>query len=112
MKKLSQLMSGMGLLLAIPAYAGGSLPAQTVERLAFQTGGLFMYANGWANPNACSRSDAIVLKETDANYDKAYTLILAAYMAGKKVSGYSDGCVEFDGQTYNSIRGFKYLVIE
>jgi len=38
-------------------------------------------------------------------------LLLGAYMAGKSVSGYSDDCVTFDGQTYNSIRGFKYLTV-
>jgi hypothetical protein len=32
-------------------------------------------------------------------------------MSGKKVSGYSDSCTTFDGQTYNTIRGFKYLVV-
>ena len=70
-----------------------------------------MYANAWGNPNGCTRSNAIVLLETDPNYDKAYSLLLSAYMAGKQVSGYSDGCAAFDGQTYNTIRGFKYLVV-
>lgn len=97
---------------ASQAQAGGGLPANKVDALAFQTGGLFIYAANWSNPNSCTRSNAIVLLETDPNYDKAYSLILAAYMSGKKLSGYSDNCTEFDGQTYNTIRGFKYLVVE
>lgn len=95
-----------------PALAGGGLPANKVDKLAFQTAGLFIYAGNWGNPNSCSRDTAVVLLETDPNYDKAYALILAAYMSGKKLSGYSDRCTEFDGQTYNTIRGFKYLVVE
>ncbi|MET1257047.1 hypothetical protein [Aliikangiella maris] len=92
--------------------AGGGLQPNKITKVAFQTGGFFLYADNWPNPNECTRSDAIVLKSSDSNYDKAYSLLLAAYMSGKKVSGYSDGCVEFDGQTFNSIRGFKYLVVE
>lgn len=112
MNKVFMLGVWLSLIYMMPAQAAGGLPAQNINKLAFQTGGLFIYADNWANPNACTRSSAIVLKETDPNYDKAYALVLAAYMAGKKLSGYSDGCVGFDGQTYNSIRGFKYLVVE
>jgi len=98
-------------LLPIVSFAKGRLPANTVTDVAFQTGGFFLYADAWGNPNNCSRSNAVVLEDSDINYDKAYALVLAAYFSEKTISGYSDRCVEFDGQTYNSIRGFKYLVI-
>ncbi|MCE9687162.1 hypothetical protein LZP73_13265 [Shewanella sp. AS16] len=91
--------------------AGGGLPANKIDAVAFQTGGFFLYAKNWPNPNGCSRSDAVVLLDSDKNYDKAYSLVLMAYAAGKSVSGYSDGCIEFDEQTYNTIRGFKYLQV-
>jgi len=94
------------------ADAGGVLTARVVDKLAFNSGGLFLYASGWPNPNSCTRSNAIVLLNTDINYDKAYALILTAFASGKTVGGYSDGCTSFDGQTYNTIRGFKYLQIE
>jgi len=95
------------------AVAKGGLSAKKIAYVAFQTGGFFMYAEGgsWSNPNGCSRASAIVLLESDPNYEKAYSLLLAAFMAGKTVSGYSDGCATFDGQTYNKIRGFKYLTV-
>ncbi len=112
MNKVFMLGVWLSLIYMIPVQAAGGLPAQNINKLAFQTGGLFIYASNWANPNACSRNVAVVLLENDPNYDKAYSLILAAYMSGKKVSGYSNGCTEFDGQTYNTIRGYKYLVIE
>jgi|GEM_PF-1442566 len=91
--------------------AKGSLSSNIITATAFQTGGFFLYADNWPNPNNCTRTDAIVLLKSDTNYNKAYTLLLAAYMSGKKVSGYSDGCTTFDGQTYNTIRSFKYLMV-
>ncbi|MGP9802148.1 hypothetical protein [Rheinheimera sp. NSM] len=113
---MNKMISGMILamlgVISSAADAGGSLPANAINKLAFQTGGLFIYASNWGNPNSCARNMAVVLLDNDPNYDKAYSLILAAYMSGKKVSGYSDGCTEFDGHTYNTIRGYKYLVIE
>lgn len=113
MKIIPQLLlCSIAIWFASEVQAGGALSAQKIDKLAFQTGGLFIYAANWSNPNSCTRSNAIVLLETDPNYDKAYSLILAAYMSGKKLSGYSDRCTEFDGQTYNTIRGFKYLVVE
>ncbi len=92
--------------------AAGPLTANEITKVAFQTGGFFIYANGWPNPNNCDRAVAVVLPENDPNYDKAYSLLLMAYASGKKVSGYSDGCIEFDGKTYNRIRGYKYLLVE
>lgn len=97
------------LLISAAAQAGGPLPYNKITNVAFQTGGFFLYAANWPNPNGCTRTDAVVLLNTDSNYDKAYALLLAAYMEGKEVKGYSDGCTSFDGQTYNTIRGFKYL---
>lgn len=93
------------------ALAAGFISANKIQAVSFQTGGFFLGADVWTNVNSCTKSNAIVLLDTDPNYDKAYSLLLAAYLAGKKVSGYSNGCVEFDGQTYNTIRGYKYLVI-
>ncbi len=95
---------------AISANAAGGLGAREINSVAHQTGGFFLYSN-WDNPNGCSKSDAIVLLDTDSNYDKAYSLVLAAFMAGKRVEGYSNGCMTFDGQTYNTIRGYKYLKV-
>ena len=102
------------LLLCLTTTVSAKGPVKTgkINYVAFNSGGFFLYASDWPNPNNCTRSNAVVLKSNDANYNKAYALLLVAYTSEKAVSGYSDGCVEFDGQTYNSIRGFKYLVIK
>ena len=103
----------ISLALAIPTcFSKGWVSTEKIDKVAFHTGGFFMYSNDWENPNTCSINAAVVLLDTDINYEKAYSLLLAAYMAGKKVSGYSDGCVTFDGRTYNTIRGFKYLQVQ
>ena len=99
-------------IISFNSLAAGPIAQDTIDKVAFQTGGFFLYADGWGNPNNCTQDSAIVLQNTDPNYDKAYALLLAAYMAGKTVSGYSNECVDFDGQTYNMIRGYKYLLIE
>ncbi len=98
-------------LVSINSYAGGSVQWNKITRIAFQAGGFFLYADNWENPNECMRADAVVLKDTDPNYDKAYAMLLAAYLAGKEVMAYSDGCHEFDEKTYNYIRGYKYLQV-
>jgi hypothetical protein len=103
----------ISLALVVPTcYSKGHVGTEKIDKVAFHTGGFFMYANDWENPNSCSINTAVVLLDTDVNYEKAYSLLLAAYMAGKRVSGYSDGCASFDGQTYNTIRGFKYLQVQ
>ncbi len=99
------------LLFSLQSKAGGWVNTDTADMVAFQTGGFFLYADGWGNPNNCTKSHAVVLRDTDPNYDKAYALLLSAYTAKKKIKGYSDGCASFDGQTYNTIRGFKYLTV-
>ena len=89
--------------------AAGPIARDKIDAVSFHTGGFFLSAGGWGNPNECSRSGAVVLLNSDPNYDKAYALLLTAFTLGKEISGYSDGCTTFDGQTYNTIRGFKYL---
>ncbi len=95
------------------AYSAGGLSERKISKLAFNTGGLFIYAEGgWNNPNECSRTDAIVLLSSDSNYDKAFALILTAYSMGKSIKGYSNDCTTHDEKTYNTIRGYKYLEVK
>lgn len=98
------------MVLSVDLLAGGSVSYRKIDEVAFNTGGFFLYSSiGWSNPNECDQVNAVVLLEDAPNYDKAYALVLAAYMSGKEIVGYSNHCVEFDGKTYNMIRGHKYL---
>lgn len=109
MKTLLLLISFITLINSSNSYAAGSLAFNKINQIAFQTGGFFMYAPNWPNPNNCTRSNAVVLLSSDPNYDKAYALLLSAYMAGKLVKGYSNGCTTFDGQTYNTYGAISTL---
>ncbi|MBB1411760.1 hypothetical protein [Pseudoalteromonas sp. SG44-17] len=81
------------LLLCLTTTVSAKGPVKTgkINYVAFNSGGFFLYASDWPNPNNCTRSNAVVLKSNDANYDKAYALLLVAYTSEKAVSGYSDG---------------------
>lgn len=92
--------------------AGGSVGWNKITRIAFQNNDVMIYADNWVNANDCVNSSAVILKNTDQNFDKAYAMLLAAFMAGKEVIAYSDGCHTFDERSYNYIRGFKYLTIK
>lgn len=92
--------------------AGGKVGWNTITAIAFQNEDLFLYSSSWNNPNGCGKDNAVILKNTDPNFDKAYAMLLAAYMAGKQIKAYSDGCHTFDEQTYNHIRGWKYLLVQ
>lgn len=93
-------------------YSAGSVTKNIITKIAFQSDHLFVYADNWVNASDCQKSNAVVLQKNDHNFEKAYSLILAAFMSGKTLSGYSDGCIEWDGSTYNTIRGYKYLIVE
>ncbi|PHR54834.1 MAG: hypothetical protein COA47_14815 [Robiginitomaculum sp.] len=93
------------------ASAAGMVGPAAITKMKFMNEGLVFYGY-FGNINGCDASNSVVLLKTDSNYDKAYALILSAYMGGKKITGYSDLCIAVDGTTYNSIRGYKYLTVE
>ncbi len=93
--------------------AAGSVGYRTIDEVAFNTGGFFLYsAEGWVNARGCDRTDAVVLLDNGPNYDKAYALALTAYASGKQLVGFSDNCVVFDDKSYNMIRSHKYLRVK
>ncbi|ACR12119.1 hypothetical protein [Teredinibacter turnerae] len=106
------LISAVLMLMSSTVLAGGSITWGEITAIAFQNKDLMLYSDDWQNPNGCEIANAVILKHTDSNFDKAYSLILAAYMSGKKVVAWSDECLSFDGKTYNHIRGFKYLQVK
>lgn len=96
---------------SVTSMAKGSIGIGEITSLSFQNRDLMIYSDDWNNANDCERINAVILKYDDQNFEKAYSLILSAYMGGKKLSAYSDGCKSFDEKTYNYIRGWKYLRI-
>lgn len=100
------------LLTSNSSFSADWLSKREISMVSFETSGFYLYSKEkWDNANNCSHTDAVVLLSSDVNYDKAYSLLLMAFAAGKSVQGYSDGCITHDGRTYNSIRGSKYLLV-
>ncbi|MEO1037899.1 MAG: hypothetical protein AAFX44_20310 [Pseudomonadota bacterium] len=61
MNRILTVATLVALLIPCTADAAGWLNFRQIERVAFQTGGFFLYAErGWDNPNACNKADAIV----------------------------------------------------
>lgn len=113
MRKISKLFLAVTLIFTTTsAHSAGSIKGNKISKVAFQSGHFFIYSEGWNNPNSCQNTNAVIRQSDDSNFDNAYSLLLAAFMADKNVSGYSDGCREWDGKTYNTIRGFKYLIVQ
>ncbi len=102
----------MVLFVSAASHAAGGLNKNTITKLAFNSDHLFIYAENWNNPSECGRTDAVVLDKSNHNFERAYALILAAFMSGKSIRGYSDDCITWDEKSYNTIRGHKYLVVE
>lgn len=90
-------------------WSGGNVGWHRINELAIQDGDVILYANAWSNPNSCEATNGVILRKSDENFDNAYAFVLSAFMAGKEVVGYSDGCKTFDGKSYNYIRAYKYL---
>ena len=112
MRMLSKILFPLVLAPSV-SYAAGMIDFHKINQVAFFKEGFLLYTEGdWNNPNSCQSSKAVVLTQSDPNYDKAYSLLLAAYMSGKEISSYSDGCINVDGTTFNKIRGFKYLFVK
>ncbi len=110
-KLRSKIFFGLFISFCNLANAAGPIGWTKIDSIAFQNSDLMIYTDIKGNPNDCERDVAVILKDSDPNFDKAYAMILAAYMAGKEIRAYSDGCHTFDEKTYNYIRGYKYLQI-
>ena len=101
MKKILAILTCiMVLLLSAQSFAAGWVSKNKITKIAFQSEHVFIYSDGWNNANGCQKISAVVLDKDDRNFDKAYSLLLAAFMAGKEVSGYSDGCITWDEHSY------------
>jgi hypothetical protein len=100
------------ILTAMPfnAHAAGPLGSSQITDLMFFQNGLRI-SGTWSDANGCGNTKSVILLNTDTNYDKAYSLVLTAFVSGKNLIGYSDKCVSVDGTSTNTIRGFKYMAI-
>lgn len=79
---------------SLTASAAGSIASGHITMMLLyegHTGVLFKHTN-LADPDSCGRSDYIILPDTYPHFSEAYSLLLASYMADKKISFTVSGC--------------------
>jgi hypothetical protein len=94
-------------LLSQSAYAAGNSGKRNIEKLIHPNAArvhVVAADSGWANPDACDRSDQIVLKKRDLADEGVYremlALILSAHVSDRQIAAKVRGCTAVNGQTY------------
>ncbi|QDO85853.1 hypothetical protein FM037_24570 [Shewanella psychropiezotolerans] len=83
-------------LLPITASAAGSIASGHITMMLLYDGhtGVLLKHTNLADPDSCGRSDYIILPDTYSHFSEAYSLLLASYMADKKISFTVSGCYQ------------------
>lgn len=93
MKKIILLTSCICMLYSTFAISGGrtspAVPTK-IDTIGVHNG--FMIWGAFGNPAVCTEANAIWVKGEHPQYDKIYSTVLAAFMAGKNISAYAHSC--------------------
>ncbi|BFM10154.1 hypothetical protein R50072_03070 [Simiduia litorea] len=81
-------------LLSFAAVAGGRTNAAIPSKIDLVQAGTagFMIFGDFGNVGSCTVSDQVFVKASHPQYSQIYSTVLAAFMSGKKVSGYAHLC--------------------
>ena len=66
-----------------------------IEKFHVHNGGgitLWVDSSRMMNPDNCTHKDKVFISASDEGYDVAVSVVLAAYMGGKKIGFWSPGC--------------------
>lgn len=82
------------LLVSHMSFAGATTPAGQITKIGLYDGhtGILITHAYLMDPDQCGRQDIYILPQTHPHYKEAYSLLLAAQMAGKKVELTISGC--------------------
>ena len=82
------------LLLSFPliSYAVGLTGKAIPTRVDIERGNGFMVYGSFGNVDGCSVADRFYVQNGHPQYKEIYSTVLAAFMAGKKIQAYIDGC--------------------
>lgn len=82
------------LLVGHSSFAGGTTPPGQVTGITLYDGhtGILIMHSHRMDPDQCGRQDQYILPQTHPHYKEAYSLLLAAHLAGKKVEITVSGC--------------------
>lgn len=108
-KTLMTILVGTQLcLLAVPALAGEWSGRTMISQLTVRADKTIVVRHvdgSWRNPDLCSVDTSIYLPPPGADggaagYREIYAMLLTAFMAGREVNIFIDGCVMFNAQTF------------
>ncbi len=96
MKYLSVILIIGGFFISSISAAEGNITAGdiTLIKLYQGHGGILIQHSNLADPDECGRADYFILPDTYPYFEEAYSLLLAAQMADKKVSFTVSNCHE------------------
>ncbi|WP_064791906.1 hypothetical protein [Shewanella woodyi] len=74
--------------------ASGGIASGHITLMMFYDGhtGVLIKHTNLADPDSCGRSDYLILPDSYSHFNEAYSLLLASYMADKKISFTVSGC--------------------
>ena len=89
------------------AFAGGNAGNRAIKKMIHpdSTRVLVMADNKiWLNPDACDKSNQVVLASGQLSNDKVYremlAMLLSAQLSGRRVEVRTNGCLTVSGSTY------------
>lgn len=74
--------------------AAGSIASGHITMMMLYEGhtGVLLKHTNLADPDSCGRNDYFILPDTYPHFSEAYSLLLASYMADKKINFTVSGC--------------------
>jgi hypothetical protein len=99
------------------SFAGGNSGTQTIKQIRVDAAGtVFLYGTtgNWNNPDACNKSDFIVLLPEPMGtlnpyYSEMYALAVASFLQGKSINGWLSGCSTLFTDTRPILRNINSL---
>jgi hypothetical protein len=88
MKRIVQALIISTFLLGANTHAKANIDAANVDLILLYEGhtGVLVKNSKLSDPDGCGRSDYFILPDTHSHFNESYSLLLAAYMANKKVA--------------------------
>lgn len=90
--KLISIILFLAVFVTKPVIAGSWSESAVPTRIDIERGNGVMVYGAFGNADNCSIGGRFYLKKEHPQYDKAYSAILAAFSAGKKVQVYVNRC--------------------
>lgn len=106
MKVYKSVLGAALLLVSQFTFASGQTALAELTAITLYSGhtGILINHTNAMDPDNCGRQDHFILPQTHPHYKEAYSMLLAMYTAGKKVTLVVDGC-------YQGLPAIKHIIV-